>query len=414
MFPCRSRGGSRPESFPDHELSRAGAVAEKLQVTGGPEAAYLFSAAAGRREITFWLLGAERRQSPPGLSPSSAQFPGRDTHASPRPRWDRRQRRRRAPGPGACRAAAEERCRRPCAGPGLPPPSLPLSSPAGRWRARSRRCGLGGRPPQPSRSRRFQESGLAPRARAGASPPLLPAAAPAARATCSATGAKVGPLPFSFFPLPRRPAHAEPARLPRPRRRAGKGRHLSGPAHPAPLPQDGARYDPARPSGPGAMPVAACPQTRGGLGRSRAQLGCAQEGKALKSGPTPAGGSRGPTGVGEGPWRPQSGPGSRPGWRPLLPEPSGSTPPALPCRGKLLRDGNVKVPISHRVTEQRRVKPKVNSGRTKGCPFFPPREQSFPAVGAPLNFPGMQEPQSCTLAMGMFRARFCLFLPPGF
>lgn len=99
---------------------------------------------------------------------------------------------------------------------------------------------------------------------------------------------------------------------------------------------------------------------------SRARLGCAQGEKAVKLGPTQAGGSREPTGAGEGPRRPQSRPRFPP--RPLLPEQSGSKAPALPCRGRLLWDGNVKEPLSRRVTDQRRVKPKVPARGQKVVP----------------------------------------------
>lgn len=229
---------------------------------------------------------------------------------------------------------------------------------------------------QPSRSRRFQEFGLAPRGQAGASPPLLPAAA---RATCSAAGPRQGRR-STLFPLPRGLSHGKPARRHRhrPRRRAGRGRQLSGPAHPAPLAQDGARHDPARPSGPGAMPVAPCPQTRGGVGRSRARLGCAQEGKAVQLGPTPAGGCQGPTGAGEGPRQPQSGPGSRP-VRAAAPGPEGVRVETAGSGAASLGWKCQRAPLSrgHRPAPR---KTESYSGRTKGCPFLPFRRGNSPLL----------------------------------
>lgn len=76
---------------------------------------------------------------------------------------------------------------------------------------------------------------------------------------------------------------------------------------------------------------------------------------------------------------PNPGPGSRPGRRrPLVPGPSGAKPPALPRRRRLLWDGNVKEPLSHRVTDQRRIKPKVTAGGQKVVPSSLSRRGNSP------------------------------------
>lgn len=257
MFPCRSRGGSGLESFPAHELSRAEAVAEKRQVTGRPEAAYLLSAAAlGRREKgdSFVAVRGGGRQFPPGFSLSSAQFPDRAP----------------VPVPPEPPPPQRSRCRRPCARPGAAASlalSLLLSSPRGGG-VRGRGAEGSGCPSLPGAGTSRGPGWLRGDRRA----PLrrsyrrLP---PAARATCSAAGGRSArfPLPSSLSPF--RGGRTSRAGSAAPPPAPAAGGEEEAPLRPGTSRPAAPGWGPARPSPPlgaGGDAGRAVPSDRGGVG----------------------------------------------------------------------------------------------------------------------------------------------------
>lgn len=146
-----------------------------------------------------------------------------------------------------------------------------------------------------------------------------------------------------------------------------RGRHLTGAAHPAPLPP---RMGPGTTS---AAPLPPPPRTRVYAGcalrsdtaaaLAGAGNGCAEEEKAAKLRPSPAGGSRGPPGAGT---RDRVStavglPPPRRGGGLSVPELVGAKPPALLRRGWLLCNLNKKELLPREVTYQRRVKTKVKA-----------------------------------------------------
>lgn len=289
----------------------------------------------------------------------------------------------RAPGAGASRGTVAQGCRRPCAGPGAAAslhPSLPLSSPAGRWRARPRRCGLAG----------------------PACCPSLPGAG-ASRSSGWLRGDRRAPPRLSYRRLRGQPA-----------RRRGRGRAEGRPSSPflagcrtasrlggtatgpgggrggggnSPaqhIPPHWPRMGPGttRPAPPGPGQCRWRRALRPGAALAAAGHGWAVHRKEKRSSwdqlRRAGAGDRLVRGKARGSPSPAPVP-AQSGRRPLVPKASGWKPPA---RGRLLWDGNVKEPLSRGVTDQRRVKPKVTAGGQKVVP------SSLSAEGTALSCDG--------------------------